>query len=542
MSALPALLHRLAAVERRHAAVAAALAIALLSIPALVVYPGAAWRGILFCVVAGGLVPLALAIGHSPYRLLIAAFLALGFWAKFVAHFAVGAQFVEPLGAFADTPEAWDKAIGLATAGLAGVWAGLLVLWRLGPAARDGSPPAAAAGSGRTRLAFTVLSVSALAAAALFVFNYWFAILRIGFVPEIALPSSLYMPIAFAVSWGILLWVLALTWWLVERGRLPAKALMHVAAIEGAAAALSMGSRAQMLLHVVAAGMALWHGLRWRGWRVPGRGWIEIAAVFLPLFAGTLLLVQLDRSVAFVRALRADPTATATARPRAPAPATPATPTGPAGPAATPRPEDREADGARPPNRPNRALRPPGPVGYGLALKYVPLHLRRLVIVRWVGLDGVLAISSRERRLGLPLFRQALVESPAMGIDALFQRAAGARAVYPRSTRVVFMTIPGPVAFAAFSGSRSWCFAILLVLVVAGALLEYLAARLTANPAVGAVAGVALAYLVVQLNFPRTLLVFVIELVAAVVAIAVAGRFLREPDAGLPAGSRPASG
>ena len=345
------------------------------------------------------------------------------------------------------------------------------------------------------------------------------------------------------MSWGILLWVLALAWWLVEQGRLPPKALMHVAAIEGAAAALSMGSRAQMLLHVVAAGLALWHGLRWRGWRIPVRGWIEIAAVSIPLFAGTLLLVQLDRSVAFARALRAAPPTTASAHAAGRGAAGAA---GPARDGATSAGEqaggtasesllaDEPAAGRTVPGRPVR-VRPPGAVGYGVAIKYLPLHLRRLVIVRWVGLDGVLAITSRERRLGLPLLGRALVESPATGVDALFQRAAGARAIYPRSSKVVFMTIPGPVAFAAFSGSQAWCFAILAFLVTGGALLEYLAARLTANPAVGAVAGVALAYLVVQLNFPRTLLVFAIELMGAVLAIAAIGWFLRRPVAAAPA-------
>lgn len=105
MTSIPAAaLHRLATVDRRRAALAAAGAIAALSVPAVVAYPGTAWRGLLFCAVSGGLAPLALALGQSPFRMLIGVFLALGFWAKFVVHFAIGEELVEPLGVFPAHP------------------------------------------------------------------------------------------------------------------------------------------------------------------------------------------------------------------------------------------------------------------------------------------------------------------------------------------------------------------------------------------------------------------------------------------------------
>ena len=69
MTPIPAAVRRrLVDADRRTAALAAAVAIAALSVPAVVAYPGATWRGLLFCAVAGGLVPLALVIGQSPYR------------------------------------------------------------------------------------------------------------------------------------------------------------------------------------------------------------------------------------------------------------------------------------------------------------------------------------------------------------------------------------------------------------------------------------------------------------------------------------------
>ncbi|MEO5819178.1 MAG: hypothetical protein ABIT71_01620 [Vicinamibacteraceae bacterium] len=464
--------------DRRRAAIIAAVAIGVLSIPAVAVYPGAAWRGLLFCLVSGGLVPLVVVIGHSPFRILIGVFLALGFWAKFVAHFVVGAQLVEPIGAFPGTPAAWDAALGFATAGLAGVWLALVGTSRLRSGDAAAPPPGAGRRVASGHLGIPLLAVSGVLALAVFVWNHHFSILRIGFVPTLELPPYGYAAVAFTVSWGILLWSLALAWWLVEQGRLPPKALAHIATLEGAAAALSMGSRGQMLLHVIAAGLALWHGLHRRGWRIGRREWIEIGAVLVPLFAATLVLVSIDRALAYVGAR---PLVTAG------------------------RTSTRELTAQE------------------VALS-VPIELRRLFVLRWVGLDGVLATVASPEPLGAPLLRRALVESPSTGVDAIFQRMA--RSSYPRSTRFVFMTIPGPVAFAAFGGNWLACVCLMAALVVAGTLLEHLAGRMTANPAVAAVAGVALAYLLVQLNFPRTLLFFAIELVLAAFGLAIVGRLL----------------
>ena len=494
---------RLPALGRQLAVVSAVL-IALLSIPALAYYPGSLWLAVLFCVVSGGLVPLVIVIGRSPFRQVIGIFLALGFWAKFVAHFAIGARLVEPLGRFPFTPAAWDTALLFATAGLAGVWAALLATSRLGPVAPRVSAapgalaapeapasPAARAPSRRIagpadRRMLMLLAVSAAVALIVFALNYRFAILRIGFVPFVTLPRAIYMPIAFAVTWGVLLWALGLAWWLIERGLLPPKAIMHIAAFEGSAAALSIGSRGQMLLHLIAGALALWHGWRWHGWRLSRRDWIEMTAVLVPLFVATLLLVSVARAVDFSKALTASVPVTKYV-----------------------------------PQTPRQAV-----------VTSVPTQLRQLVVLRWVGLDGVLATAGARQYLGLPLLQRALVESPAAGVDALFQRMSGAGRIYARSDKVVFLTIPGPVAFASFGGSPLWSFFILLGLIGCGTLLEYGAGRVTGNPAIAAVIGVALAYLLVQLNFPRTLLVFVIEAVIAVLILAVIGWRLRPPGDG----------
>lgn len=486
------------------AATGASLLVVATSIPAIAQYPGSALQASLFCLASGGLLPLVLLIGHSPFRILTGAFLWLGFWAKFVAHFALGTPFNEPIGLFSGSAEAWDRALLMATSGLAGVAVALVLAHRLRPT--EPTPPKEAPADLLSRFGVVLVAVSLVPALAFFGFNYSFAILRVGFVPKLALHPYLYVIVAFAVSWGILLWLLGLTWWLIERQRLTPASLVYIAAAEGALAALSMGSRVQMLLHVCAGLFALWQGWVWRRWRIPFSGWLRMAAVVAPLFVGALLLVSFDRAVAFAEAA-----VIAQTEPSLRSPA-----------GETVKPEIVEAspqtDARLPPPPADNELRQ---AIVASNIRSIPHEIGSLFLMRWLGLDGVLATVETDSVLGMALLRDAVLEQPAAGVDAIFQRMS--HAVYTRLDKFIFMTIPGPVALAAFSGSALVCFLALTGMVLIGTLIEHLGLRLTANPAVAAVAGVALAYLLVQMNFPRTLFFFAIELVLAFLAMAAIG-------------------
>lgn len=496
---------------QRWAAAGAVLIVAGASVSATAHYPGTPWRALLFCLIAGGLLPLAILIGRSPFRILTAAFLWLGFWAKFVAHFALGAQFNEPIGLFSGSAEAWDRALLMATAGLSGVAVALVLAARLRP-----TEPKMAEETSEdllSRFGLVLLAISLLPALALFGFNYVFAILRVGFVPKLALHPYLYVIVAFAVSWGILLWLLGLAWWLIERRRLSPTSLVFIAAVEGSLATLSIGSRVQMLLHVCAGLFVLWQGMLWRRWRIPFSGWLRMTTVIAPLFVAALLLVSYDRAVAFADAaviVQPEPSRDSSggAAPQEAAVAKPAILEG-----------RRQPNAGELPRAADEELRE---AAVQSNIRSIPHEIGKLFLMRWLGLDGVLAtIETDHHALGVALLRDALLEQPAAGVDAIFQRMS--HSVYTRLDNFVFMTIPGPVAIAAFSGSALVCFLALASTVLTGTLIEHLGLRLTANPAIAAVAGVALAYLLVQMNFPRTLFFFAIELVLAFLAIAAIG-------------------
>jgi hypothetical protein len=484
-----------------------AIIMAIATLAVLPLYPGRAVVLLTFGAAVVGLAIAGCVASQSVFCRLLAIFLCLGFWAKLVVHL-LGVGLIEPTGAFDGSPEAWDRVLLVATVaiGAAAVAVALCSMY-------DGFGALATENANvplDARLAIPIFVISATLAVALFCVNRWYAILTIGFVPRIALDSYVYLAISFIVSWGAILWLGTLAYWLVRQGRWPVDSLFYLAAIEGALATMSMASRAQMFLHVLAVVMlyVLWR--RRLQWQIPLHRWIAIAGVAAALFAGSLAVVSVDRVLAF-----------ATAAPLPPAPAPTAT---------SPRPLPRAAA----PTTPGAAPLPPGDTvesragtppslaprtdarSFVLKLKHVQHELSRLVVMRWLGLEGVMAMTAADG-LGLPLFREMLYERPEAGNDAIFQRISNSQ--YERLRDFVFLTLPGPITVLASSDSFLVVALGMMLLVFWGYLIERFADVWTANPVASSVVGCALAFLVANMNFPRTLFFFSLTLVGALMLI-----------------------
>jgi hypothetical protein len=478
-------------------------------------HPGSTAAYAAFCVASAALMTSALIGRRSVFALVLAVFLTLGFWAKLMLYLMAGMEFNEPLGSFDGSGPAWDRALLTAAAGLAGT-AAATAAWKL----LDPTPPARPDREIRNdsllgRYGLPLFVLSSVVALLLLVFNFHFAVLKIGTVPRLALPSHLYVAVSFVVGWGAMLWLGALGFWLVSAGRASPTLLLHVGALEGAAAAVSMGSRAQMLLHagsMIALFVLYARSLNWNpGWRSLAKAG-AITAVLFPL---SIAAVTLDRTIAFAGAQPVPASAPVPAPAPAPAPV-------PAPAASTPA-ASTPAPSAPAPSAPAAPATAQAPAAAPLApleirLRYAFRQLARLVIGRWLGLDGVLAVTSHEGQLGMPLLREVLTEAPAKGVDAIYQKIAAAK--YQRFSNFVFMTIPGPVALLAFGGSLWIVAAGMALLFSVGYVVERFAEISTRNPAVSSVAGVGLAYFLVQMNFPYQQFFFVIELTLAVAAIA----------------------
>jgi hypothetical protein len=156
----------------------------------------------------------------------------------------------------------------------------------------------------------------------------------------------------------------------------------------------------------------------------------------------------------------------------------------------------------------------------------IKLEIPQLVVQRWVGLEGVLAVGSLPDR-NAALLVSAITESPKSGADSLYQRTARIRYRVEDARTFTFGSNAGPVAVLLFSGSLV-VVALGMALVV-GILLatEAAAARWTGNPFLLAVAGAALANVVSQTTFIYLTAVFLLQLWVAIAFIAALQRLGR---------------
>jgi hypothetical protein len=428
----------------------------------------------------------------SVFTVVLTGFLTCGFLLKSLLHLVWGVVLIEPVGSFAGSAEAWDTALGLATAGLAGatlaVWIASLV-----PAKDPVGPPADLAPF--AKLLLGLLALLLLIAVIVYAANYELMILRIGHTPTVHLGSAAYGVFAFCVTWGFLLAGISLTVWLVEAGRMPYAMLVYIAGILGLLAAVSMSSRVQAALYLLAAAAVLCQIPRARAqWRSLAVGLVGAAA----LFGLSLAVVTIERVAEYGTILPPAESAVAGAPLQLGAEAT------------TPA---SHAPGVR--RRPSLYEK-----FHNLDEFAWPMYeLRSLFVMRWIGLEGVLVTAGQSEKLGRGLFVSGLAEEPSAGTGAIFQRMAGDR--YIDVKVFTFLTIPGVIGFGSYSGSYLWTALFTFLVFLIGHFVETFAARATRNAGAAAVAGVAMAYLVAQFNVPWTLFIFIVELLLALVALAL---------------------
>lgn len=439
---------------------------------------------------AFGIASIALAVvggimSQSCYCRLLAIFLCLGFWAKLVIHL-LGDNLIEPVGAFNYLPGPWDRVLLVSTLALAST---TLAIALCGVLDRCFALPKVEKPSNPVAYAFPLFAMSAAVAVVLFGLNYWYAILKIGHMPRLQLNSYIHVAVSFIVSWGAMLWLGALAFWLVQQGRWPILAIFLVAAVEGALASASMASRAQMFVHVIAVGMfyVLWrHRLQLK---ISARDWIKIAIVTGLLFVTSLAAVSIARLLLFPTAALASEITSAPrlseAAPSANAP-TPAR-AGPPAALTDERSLAAKADSIR-------------------------KELTLLLVNRWIGLEGVMAISSSDQ-LGMPLLFAILKERPDAGTNAIYQRISHSH--YQQLRDFVFLTLPGPAAIFFSTGNLLILSLGMMLLIFAGYAIERVAELWTMNPVASSITGCALAFLVSNMNFPHTLFYFTLLLCCA---------------------------
>jgi len=291
----------------------------------------------------------------------------------------------------------------------------------------------------------------------------------VGVNPKLVLPLRLHVPVAWLLNIGFALWLAALVHWDLRSGKGFIGGFL-AAMIEALLASVSAHSRLFFLLHAGPywlVGVERWQSLR-----------ITISRNAVLVLVGSFL-VLLVISLATVSRVRFQ----------------------------------------------EYFDMPKLPPDYTEARYYrevVERQLGRLLVQRWVGLEGVLIASSAPGR-GYELFRAALADSPRLGADSLFQKAANVPYA-TRDPRFTFLTNAGPVALLSFSGSVLLPFLGMAMLVLILIVMEHAAAHFTANPFFVAVAGAGLANVASQMTFPYLALIFLLQLAVAICFVAVLQR------------------
>ena len=525
----------------RYLHVSALLVVAVATLAAAVDYPASLALLLLNGLLAGLLVRSLLSNRTSFFSFFLLAFLILGCWAKLVLHFILGTQFIEPIGAFDNSSKAWDSAMLALNIAFATLLACQAVASRL-------QPPAVIHIERPRGLLKPSMWLAMLLTALLLAANFKFAILKVGTEPSLKLHSYVYVLVSFMIAWGNLILLATLGYWLVQARQMKLETLFYILILEGAVTAVSMGSRAQMILHVAAPfAVYLVHG-RDLVTALRFVQWVRILLVTAVLFVASLLMVSADRLQSFAQArpvvasVAIDEQAVSDAR-LAPAPPSTSLLIAPADSA-------QAVAGALAPAVPqlrliaNPVLAAPvyaRPVPVTVApleetaevkrarWKGMLMELSKLVVDRWVGLEGILAVVSHENT-GWPLFLRSLAEHPEAGTQAIYQRMSNAQ--YQAFENFTFMTIPGPLAILLYSGNLAVLAAGLTMLFAAGILAERLASQLVGNVFTRATIGVALAYLVVQTNFPRVQMFFLLELLGFIAGLYLARIIVSAPRAG----------
>lgn len=521
----------------RYLQMAAVVSVVLLTLAATVNYPGSKSLLLLFGVLAAAMTKAIFDCHGRFFTFFLFAFLTLGCWAKLVLHFLFDTKFIEPTGDFDHSAQAWDTALislSIAFATLAAChW---ITTSKRSPIDLASVPLPS------NRLLFPALWAAATLSILLLAFNYRYSILKVGTEPTLQLSSYIYVIFSFMVAWGNFILLATIGYWLVTQKKLQPETLFYILITEGALTAISMGSRAQMILHVAVPFVICFTHISNSNWSFTHRQWVRVIGTTASMFVISILLVSADRLQSFALAKPVIPHndfAASTITPKAveiqvlsaddgvlnellspqffkitdaqPGFAAIQLP-GLILPAAMWESWKVEHETlplpAIPPEIPLAA--PPTESVATTRWKGMLRELSKLVVDRWVGLEGVLTVTSIENR-SFSLLKEAIREKPDKGTQAIYQRMSNAQ--YQDFENFTFMTIPGPIAILLYSGNNAILIAGLAFLFLAGIATEQIAVRLVGNLFTQATVGVALAYLLVQSNFPRVQFFFLIEII-----------------------------
>jgi hypothetical protein len=420
------------------------------------------------------MVCLAVPGSRSYSYLFISTFLFVGLWLKISVHTWLQTPYLEPIGSFRRSAEAWDTILLICTAGGAGVIASRLLFLSLRlsvirPPHGSTSHPSSTPPWFKTWRAWVWAGAGLLVAFCL-VANEMFSLLKLGHVPRWYLPWPLHGIYGWLMGGGLSLIVGVVLWWDVQSGfgsRVGIVAVLSTAFL----VSISTFSRGLYFLQTLPVITFIFI----EGRKVVGRGWKPLAA-FMAAWALGLVLTVVSGN--YFRYFSQD---------QIPIYWT----------------DQTKLDVSQ------------GGVFGNLLYGWVSF----LVVDRWPGLEGVMAVSSYPGK-GMALLYRAATERRQVN-KADFYTAEVARSGFndERAKRYQYATVSGPIAFLFYSGSFWVVFAGMCVVTFLLLMCESMLARFTENPLVCAIFGAYVAFLFVQISSglaqPVSSLVFTLSAIGA---------------------------
>lgn len=422
---------------------------ATLFISGLRQYPGSSGHYVVFSVAFLAMLASGIYKRTTYAYLFLVVFLWLGFWLKLTAHQIFVYPFGEPVGLFDWSPAAWDKVLRVATSGCIGVMAARIIYGCAGLKSTLSTVDAPAAPPWYPRMQKVLWLALMVVLAGCAVLNAVYGIQQSGLVPRILLMWQLNAAIYWMLGSGFAMCVATLGWWhLASRGTVGPAAYMVLVA--STMSTVSLLSRGLYIFHTVPAMLAIYMNRVRAKDLSPKRVSIYLAA-FIGMMLVSLSLVSVLREYYYSNV-------------------------------------------------------PPALAGFtDSATLHEAGAFLRFIVDRWVGVEGVMAVSSYHDK-GVDLFFNALTEKSEIGKSTLYQEVCLAHYRFMDLSKFQFASLPGAVAFFYYADSLLLVILGMMVLTMIALCSEVIVSRLTANPFLSAFWGCGMANFIAQFGVaPRGL-------------------------------------
>lgn len=220
-------------------------------------------------------------------------FIWLGFWLKLTVHSIFDYTYVEPTGIFDGSGSSWDEVLWVAIAAGIGVMAGRLAYARFVQSSSSEETSTIAAPTWYPELRNWAWVITLLVVIGITAANAVYGIQQIGMVPRTVLPWPSNAVIAWMTSIGSAMGVATLVWWDIVSKR-KSSISIYAILIEACLATVSLLSRGIYIFHTIPQMLSLYRNRRILT-GTSSKQVIVLGVVFVGLFVGTLAVINVLR-------------------------------------------------------------------------------------------------------------------------------------------------------------------------------------------------------------------------------------------------------